>query len=115
MIIISTKTIKTTILTKTKKKVNLIPNPNHETRKTRTITQQVKTKIQQDFIPKHKQIRFDKKTYPKLMLNKLKVMGNSTSIYTPWAPNIRKFIKKLPIYMWPMFIHMCQCAPMCEL
>ncbi len=25
----------------------------------------------------------DKKTYPKLMLNKLKVMGGSTSIYTP--------------------------------
>jgi hypothetical protein len=25
---------------------------------------------------------YDKKMYPKLMLNKLKVMGNSTSIYT---------------------------------
>ncbi len=26
---------------------------------------------------------YDKKTYPKLLLNKLKVMGNLTSIYTP--------------------------------
>jgi hypothetical protein len=25
---------------------------------------------------------YDKKMYPKLVLNKLKVMGNSTSIYT---------------------------------
>jgi hypothetical protein len=28
---------------------------------------------------------YDKKLYPKLVLNKLKVMGNSTSIYTPLA------------------------------
>ncbi len=34
---------------------------------------------------------YDKKTCPKLMLNKLKVMKNSTSIYTPWAPNSNFF------------------------
>ncbi len=39
------------------------------------------------------------------MLNKLKVMGNSTFIYVHWAFNSRKIIKKLPIYMWPMFTH----------
>jgi hypothetical protein len=30
---------------------------------------------------------YDKKTYPKLVLNKLKVMKNSTSIYTHLAPS----------------------------
>ncbi len=29
---------------------------------------------------------YDKKTYPKLMLNKLKLMWDSTSIYIHWAP-----------------------------
>lgn len=43
--------------------------------------------------------------YPKLMLNKLKVMRNPTSIYIHWAFNLKKFLKKLPIHMWP-------CAPM---
>ncbi len=37
--------------------------------------------------------------YPKLVFNKLKVMGNSTSIYTHWAPNSRKFPKKFSTYM----------------
>ncbi len=58
---------------------------------------------------------YDKKMYPKLMLNKLKVMENFISIYTPWAPNSKKFIKKFPMYMWPMFTHVGQCAPMCEI
>ncbi len=49
---------------------------------------------------------YDKKTYPKLLLNILKVMEKFTFIYTPWAPNLKKFFKKLPIYMWPMFTHM---------
>jgi hypothetical protein len=31
---------------------------------------------------------YDKKTYPKLMLNRLKVMKISTYIYTHWAPNL---------------------------
>ncbi len=36
------------------------------------------------------------------MLNRPKVMGNYISIYTTWAPNSRKFLKKLSIYMWLM-------------
>jgi hypothetical protein len=39
---------------------------------------------------------YDKKRYPKLMLNILKVMKNSTFIYTHWASSSRE---KLPIYM----------------
>jgi hypothetical protein len=35
---------------------------------------------------------YDKKTYQKLVLNILKVMGNSTLIYTHWAPSLRKFL-----------------------
>jgi hypothetical protein len=58
-----------------------------------------KTKIQQDFIAKKKEQNYDKKTYPKLMLNKLKVMGNLTFIYTNWAPSSKEKFKKLPIYM----------------
>jgi hypothetical protein len=48
-------------------------------------------------------------------LNKLKVIKNPTSIYTLWAPSSRKFLKKLPIYMWPMYAHVCPCTFMCEL
>ncbi len=44
--------------------------------------------------------------YQKLMLNRLKVMKNSTSIYTPWAPSSKKFFKKLPITRGPN-------SPMC--
>jgi hypothetical protein len=43
--------------------------------------------------------------HPKLVLNKLKVMGNSTSISTHWAFNSKMFFKKILIYMWPMFTH----------
>jgi hypothetical protein len=46
---------------------------------------------------------YDKKTYPKLMLNILKVMGNFTFVYTYWAPSSKKFLKKLLTHMWPMF------------
>ncbi len=45
-------------------------------------------KIQQDFITRKEQKieqGYDKKTYSKLVLNKLKVMGNFTFIYTYWA------------------------------
>ncbi len=37
---------------------------------------------------------YDKKMYSKLVLKKLKVMGNFTSIYASWAPSSRKFFKK---------------------
>jgi hypothetical protein len=63
----------------------------------------MQTRIQRDFIVKKKK----KQGYvPKLMLNKLKVINNFTSIYTYWAPNSKKFIKKFIIYMWPMCTHM---------
>jgi hypothetical protein len=45
-------------------------------------------RIQQDFITrKERKIEqgYEKKTDSKLMLKRLKVMGNSTSIYTYWA------------------------------
>jgi hypothetical protein len=49
----------------------------------------------------------------KLMLNILKVINNSTSIYTYWTPSSKKILKNF--YMWPMFTHVCSCAPMCKL
>jgi len=54
---------------------------------------------------KTKQNNNNKKMYPKLLLNKLKVMKNPTFIYTHWTPSSKKFFKKLSIYMWPMRIH----------
>jgi G:T-mismatch repair DNA endonuclease (very short patch repair protein) len=42
---------------------------------------------------------YDKKTYPKLVLNILKIMRNFTSIHTCWAHSSKKFFKKLLIYM----------------
>jgi hypothetical protein len=32
-------------------------------------------------------------------------MKSSTFIYGHWAPNLKKFFKKIPIYTWPMFTH----------
>jgi len=33
-------------------------------------------------------------------------MKNSTSIYTHWAPSLKKFLNKVPIYtLWSMFTH----------
>jgi hypothetical protein len=42
----------------------------------------------------------DKKMYPKLVLNKLKIIRNPMSIYTPYGPKSRKFPWKLCV--WPM-------------
>jgi len=39
------------------------------------------------------------------MLSKLKVTWDSSFIYTHWALSSRKLFRKLPTYMWPMFIH----------
>jgi hypothetical protein len=41
------------------------------------------------------------------MLNKLKVMWDSTSIYTHWAPSSKKLFKKISTYM-------CPNSPMCN-
>ncbi len=53
---------------------------------------------------------YDNKTYSKLVLNKLKLIKNSTSIYGHWAFISRIFFKKLPTYMWPMFAHVHPCV-----
>jgi hypothetical protein len=63
------------------------------------------TSVNNILLQKKKEQCYDKKTYPKLVLNKLKIVENSTFIYTPWALNSRKFFKKLSIYMWPMCAH----------
>jgi hypothetical protein len=66
----------------------------------------MQTKIQQDFIAKKKQNKdTTRNCIQKLLLNKLKVMGNSTFIYTYQAPSSKKFFNKLPTHMWPMFTH----------
>ncbi len=54
---------------------------------------------------KNKQNNVTTRKCSKLVLNKLKAMGNSTFIYTPWELSSKKFIKELPIYKWPMFTH----------
>jgi hypothetical protein len=92
-------------------KVGLIPNLDHETRKTITRPRHVQNKNPTRFnCKKDTKQGYDKKTYPKLMLNKLKVMGNYTFICTLWAFNSRKFLKKLSIYMWPMCINVHPCV-----
>lgn len=67
-----------------------------------------KTNIQQDFITRTIQ-KYNKdvtkKCTQKLMLNILKVMYDCTFIHTHWAPSSKSLLKKLPIYMCPMFIH----------
>ncbi len=38
---------------------------------------------------------YNKNMYSKLVLNKLKLMGNFIFIYASWAPSSRKFFNKL--------------------
>jgi hypothetical protein len=52
----------------------------------------------------------NKDMYPKLVLNKLKIIWDSTFIYTHYVPNLEKLHKKLSAYLWPMFIHVQQCV-----
>jgi hypothetical protein len=67
-----------------KTKVGLVPNPNCETKITITKIQHVRIKNPTRLYYKEKQTKqgYDKKTYSKSMLNTLKVMGDSTFIYT---------------------------------
>jgi hypothetical protein len=44
------------------------------------------------------------------VLNKLKVMKNSTSIHMHWGFNSKKFFKKFYIHMWFIFTHACPCV-----
>jgi hypothetical protein len=74
-----TKTTKSTwFLNQDKKKTSLVPNLDHETKKIRIRTQYVQNKNSIKFYCKEN-IKtwqgYDKKMYPKLVLNILKVMG----------------------------------------
>jgi len=72
--------------------VGLIPNLDHKTRK-RKKTQHVQTKIQQkNYCKKETKQSYNKKMYPKFVLNILIIMGNPTFIYTHWAFSSRKFL-----------------------
>jgi hypothetical protein len=54
----------------------------------------------------NKKESYDKKTYPKLVLNKLKVRENYMSMYTHWASSSKSLLKK--------FQFACgRCSPMC--
>jgi hypothetical protein len=89
-------------LTKTNTRVGLIPNQNHETKKTIIRTWQVQNNNSTIFYCKNEtktEQNNDKKKYPKLVLNKLKVLKIFAFIYSHWAPSSR------PIYMWLMFTH----------
>jgi len=105
-------------LTKTKTSACIFSNPNCETKNSRTRTQHMKNKNPTRYYcmekTKTKQ-GYDKEMYPKLVLNKLKVMGNSDSIYIYSAFNSRMFHKKILTYMWPMFTHVHPCVSMCKL
>jgi hypothetical protein len=91
-------------------RAGIFPNLNRKIKQTRTRTQHIFFLNPMKFCKKEIEQGYDikKKTYPKLVLNKLKLMGNSTFKYTYWAPSSRKFFNKLPTYMWPI-------VPMCEL
>jgi hypothetical protein len=41
----------------------------------------------------------------KLVVKRVKVMWDYTSINIHWAFSSKKLFKKLPTYMWPMFTH----------
>ncbi len=84
-------------------------------KKTKTKTWQVQNKNSTRFYCKN-EIRIeqscDKKIYPRLMLNILKVIRNSTFIYTFWAPSSNKFFKKTSNLH---VINVRPCAFICEL
>jgi len=66
-------------------RVGLIPNLDHETKKTKIRTWQMQDNNSTRFFCNN-EIKIeqgcDKRMFPKLMLNRLKIMGNSTSMYT---------------------------------
>jgi hypothetical protein len=75
-------------------KASLFPILDHEIKQTKTRCMQNKNPTRFYCKEKIKQ-GYDKKTYPRLVFNILKVMRNSTFIYTYWAPRSSKFLKKL--------------------
>jgi hypothetical protein len=78
---------------------NLVLNVDCKIRKTRKITWHVQNRNPTRFYCKNEtktEQDYDKKMYPKLVLNILKVIKSPTSIYTLWGPNS---------LWWPMIIH----------
>jgi hypothetical protein len=87
-------------------KVGLVPYSNHETKKNKNKNMtRAKQISNNNLLQKRNKTSYDKKTYPKLMLNILKVIENSILIYTYSTPRSKKFLKKLLTYMWPKFTH----------
>jgi len=96
---------------RTKTRVGLIPNSNHEM--IIIIKWQVKNKTSIEFYCNNEtrtKQGYEKKMYPKIMLNKLKVMKNVIPIYIHWAFGSKRFLKKLSTYMCPMFTHVHTCV-----
>jgi len=82
-------------------KASLVLSPSHKIRKTKTrCVYNVNAKIFNYKNMTRTKQDHDKDTYPKLMLNVLQVMWDSTFIYIHWAPNSKKLFKILPFYMW---------------
>jgi hypothetical protein len=94
-------------------KVGLVLNPSHGIKKSKIKIRCVHDMNAKGFYYKNMTIieqNHDKDTYPKLMLNGLKLMWDFTFIYTNWALSSRKFLKKLPTYMCPMFTYVQPCV-----
>jgi hypothetical protein len=86
-------------------------NPNRETRKNKNMNTKCANKNPTRFYYKEEiEQGYDKKSYPKLALNSLKVMKNSISIYTHWERSSKKFLKNNSIYMWSMITHVYPCV-----
>jgi hypothetical protein len=87
----------------------LVPNLNHGTKKNNNTTRvkQESNKILLQGRNKNR-TRLLEEMYTKLMLNILKVIRNSTFIYTNWAFSLRKFFKNFQPTSGP-------CVPMCKL
>jgi len=74
-------------------KLGLVLNPGHGIKKSKVKTQCVHDMNAKRFYYKNMtriEQNHDKDTYPKLVLNKPKIMCDSTSTYTNWAPSSRK-------------------------
>jgi hypothetical protein len=106
--VIDTKRTKQQCFQTTWTKASLVLNLGHGIKKSKAKTWCMHNmKCNKTLLQKHDN---NKDLYPKLVLNRLKGMWDSISIYTHWAPSSKKFLIKLSTYMWPMFTHVW---PMC--
>lgn len=80
-----------------KTKASLIPNLDHKTRKNKM------TKSNKDptrfYLQRKNKTRLWQKNTPKIVLNKLKVMGNFTSIYIHWELKYKKIQKNYNLHV----------------